>query len=206
MPSFDLILVTDEAPDLVARVGRALQGGEPGRLAIQLRRTSQSPRAIHQLAVELRALTRAHGVPLLINDRIDIALAVEADGVHLPETGLEVAEARRLLGPQRWVGASRHDLKGLFEAARAGADYATLSPVHEVPGKGTPLGISGFSRLIGAVRLPVYALGGITRADVPALRQAGARGVAVIREVFAAESPAAAVSELLHLLAPAQTE
>lgn len=206
MPSFDLILVTDAAPDLLTRLTRALLGSEPGRVAIQLRVPGQPARGILDLASELRALTRAHEATLLINDRIDIALAVEADGVHLPETGLPVEVARKLLGPHRWVGTSRHDLKGLFEAARAGADYATLSPVREVPGKGVPLGISGFSRTIGAVRLPVYALGGITAEDVPALRQAGARGVAVMREVLSADDPQAAVYDLLTLLVPDRPE
>ncbi len=202
MPSFDLLLVTDGAPDLLARLERALSGGAPGRVAVQLRLPGVPARELLSLATQLRALTRDHEATLLINDRVDVALAVEADGVHLPEAGVPVEVARKLLGSQRWIGTSRHDLKGLFEAARAGADYATLSPIHEVPGKNPPLGISGFSRTIGAVRLPVYALGGVTSKDIPALKQAGARGVAVMREVLSAEDPQASVSELLSLLAP----
>jgi thiamine-phosphate pyrophosphorylase len=205
MPSFDLILVTDEGPDLIGRLTRALGGtigGDAGpRVAVQLRARAPS-RTLWELGRELRQLTRAHQAALLINDRIDVALAVEADGVHLPEAGLPLEVARKLLGSQRWIGASRHDLKGLFEAARQGADYATLSPVHEVPGKGPPLGITGFGRAAGAARLPVYALGGVRASDVSELCRAGARGVAVMREVLAAADPGAAVSELLALIAP----
>jgi thiamine-phosphate pyrophosphorylase len=202
MPSFDLILVSDEAPDLVGRLTRALAGASDGsRVAVQLRSRARS-RELFGLAQELRELTRSHRSALLINDRIDVALAVEADGVHLPEAGLPIEAVRKLVGQQRWIGASRHDLKGLFEAARAGADYATLSPIHDVPGKGPPLGIVGFGRAVGGARLPVYALGGVRAADVSELQRAGARGVAVVREVLAADDPGAAVSELLALLEP----
>ncbi len=206
MPSFDLILITDEHPDLLARVTRALSRVPPRRVAVQLRVREHTARETLELAQELRALTRAHQSTLLINDPIDVALAVEADGVQLPETGLTVEVARRLVGSQRWVGVSRHDLKGLFEAARQGADYATLSPVNEVAGKGTPLGIGGFARAIAAVRMPVYALGGVRAADVAELRQSGAHGVAVMREVLSAPDPALAVSELLNVLGSGPTQ
>jgi thiamine-phosphate pyrophosphorylase len=115
---------------------------------------------------------------------------------------MPIATARKLLGPQRWVGVSRHDLKGLFEAARELADYATLSPVHPAPGKAAPLGIDGFARAISAVRLPVYALGGVRAVDVDALQRAGARGIAVIREVLAAPEPGTALRQLFSALDP----
>ena len=200
MPPFDLILITDEGPELLTRLTRALSAVPARRVAVQLRVRQSSTRAMLELAQQLRTLTRSLESTLLINERIDVALAVEADGVQLPEAGLPVEVARKLLGSQRWVGVSRHDLKGLFEAARQGADYATLSPIHEVEGKGAALGISGFARTIAAARLPVYALGGVRAVDVAELRQSGARGVAVIREVLSAPDPALATSELLALL------
>lgn len=206
MPSFDLILITDDGPDLVARVTRALSVVPPRRVALQLRVRKGTTRDTLELAEQLRVLTRARHSTLVVNDRIDVALAVEADGVQLPETGIPVEIARRLLGSQRWVGVSRHDLKGLFEAARQGADYATLSPVNEVAGKGPALGITGFARTIAAVRMPVYALGGVRAADVAELRQSGAHGVAVVREVLAAPDPAQAVSELLRGLGSGPSE
>jgi thiamine-phosphate pyrophosphorylase len=200
MPTFDVILITDEGEDLLPRLERALAHAPPQRVAVQQRCKGRTAAQIMQLARELRALTRRCGASLLINDRVDVALAVDADGVHLPEQGLPIEVARSLVGPQRWLGVSRHDLNGLFEAARNGADYATLSPVHPVPGKGRPLGIENFGRMAAMARLPVYALGGVRAVDVAELRQAGARGVAVIREVLASDNPASALAELLAQL------
>src|SRR3954467_1226509 len=108
MPSFDLILITDEGPDLVARLARALAHVPPQRVAVQLRLRKSSTRETFEIARELRALTRTRHSTLLINDRVDVALAVEADGVQLPEAGLPVEVARKLLGSQSWVGVSRH--------------------------------------------------------------------------------------------------
>lgn len=200
MPHFDCIIVTDEGPDLLPRVARALSGSTPNRVAVQLRHKRAPASELFALARDLRTLTRQRGQSLLINDRVDVALAAEADGVHLPEASLPIETVRKLLGPRAWVGVSRHDMKGLFEAARDGADYATLAPVHAVPGKGPPLGMAGFARTIAPVRMPIYALGGIQPEHVPELRQAGARGVAVMRGVLGAHDPAQALSELLGLL------
>jgi thiamine-phosphate pyrophosphorylase len=173
-------------------------------VAVQLRHKSASTACLLELGHALRALTRRHATHLLVNDRVDVALAIEADGVHLPEAGMPIAAARTLLGPQRWVGVSRHDLKGLFEAAREPADYATLAPIRPVPGKAAPLGVDGFARTISAVRMPVYALGGVRAADVADLQRAGARGIAVIREVLAAPEPGTALRQLFSALDASQ--
>ena len=195
-----LMIVSDERPALLARLERALAQAEPGRVAVQLRERSLPSGELLALARSLRALTRATHTLLLINDRVDIALAVAADGVHLPERGLVPAVARALLGPEPIVGCSRHDRAGLAAAAREGADYATLSPVHAVPGKAPPLGLAGFAQAIAGLSLPVYALGGVGIGDVGALHGAGAQGVAVMREVLSAEEPGARVRALLAAL------
>jgi thiamine-phosphate pyrophosphorylase len=197
---FDLLLITDEAPDLPDRVARALQPAPRGRVAVQLRHKSLPAEPLLELAHHLRTITRERGALLLVNDRIDLAQAVEADGVHLPERGFPVEVARHLLGEHCLIGRSCHDAAGLARAARDRADYATLAPVHAVPGKGPPLGIDGFARLCRAASLPVYALGGITAAHVSALRASGARGVAVIRHALADDEPDARVAALLALL------
>lgn len=201
MPRFDLIIVSDGKPDLLARVEAALRGGESGRIAIQLREPALGAGALYELAQRLRDLTRRFGAALLINDRVDVALAVDADGVHLPERGLTPEIARRVLGNSACIGASRHDRAGLERAARQGADYATLSPLHPVPGKGPALGHAEFASIAAGAPLAVYALGGVTRADLPALRNAGVRGVAVIREVLSSRDPEASTRELLSALA-----
>jgi thiamine-phosphate pyrophosphorylase len=195
---FDLLLITDEAPELPQRVARALESAPAGRVAVQLRHKGASAQALYDAGLALRGITRKASAPLIINDRADVALALDADGVHLPEAGLSTALARSLMGAQRLVGRSCHDAAGLARAEREGADYVTLAPVLAVPGKGAPLGLEGFARLCASVALPVYALGGISDAHVAPLRAVGARGVAVIRYVLSAEEPGARVHALLR--------
>ncbi|MET0341001.1 MAG: thiamine phosphate synthase [Polyangiales bacterium] len=201
-PAFDLMIISDGGPELVVRCARALAGAAPGRVALQLREPARAVRERIALGRALRALTRTHGSLLLINGDVDLARDLDADGVHLPERGLDPREARAQLGTHALVGASRHDAEGLARAAAAGADYATLSPVHAVDGKAPPLGIAGFSAICRDARLPVYALGGVGVGDVAALVEGGARGVAVIREVLAAPDPAAQTCALLGALSP----
>ncbi|MGH7787120.1 MAG: thiamine phosphate synthase, partial [Candidatus Binatia bacterium] len=137
-------LITDRGQTagrpLLAVVGAALQGGI--RL-VQLREPELGTRPLLELARALRRLTRAHGAALLINDRIDVALACDADGVHLPGRSFAVADARALLGPQRWIGISTHAPDEVRAAAAAGADFAVFGPLFETPSKrayGPPLG------------------------------------------------------------------
>jgi thiamine-phosphate pyrophosphorylase len=197
---FDLLLITDpRAPlGLVGSVRAALEGAPDGRLAVQLRAKALGAGELLACARELRAVTRAAGALLLINDRMDVAALSDADGVHLPEAGLPASAARRALGPSALIGASCHDARGLARAAEAGAPgYATLSPVFDVPGKAPALGVAGFRAILHEATLPVYALGGIRAEHLAPLRAAGARGVAVISAVFSSREPAQAVRALL---------
>ena len=196
-PAFALMIISDGGPDLLSRCARALAGAPRGRVAVQLRERTLDDAALYALGHALRALTHAHGALLLVNDRIDVARGIKADGVHLPERNCSPRDARALLGAEALVGVSRHDARGLAESAEQGADYATLSPVHAVEGKAPPLGISGFSVICRAARLPLYALGGVRVEDAAALREGGARGVAVIREVLGAADPAARTRQLI---------
>ncbi len=198
--SFDLYLITDPAADVIGVTRAALSAAEPGRVAVQLRDKSASARELIALASALLPICRAAGAPLFVNDRADVARIVGADGAHLPEAGLSVQEARTILGPSARIGRSCHDRAGLERALRDGADLATLAPVNAVPGKGAPLGVEGFARAARDLPLDVYALGGVGAEDARALREAGARGVAVIRAVYGAVDPAAEVRALLSAL------
>ncbi len=136
----------------------------------------------------LRERTRAHDVCLIVGGRADVALAVGADGVQL---GFRSPPAERVRPWfDGWLGVSCHDAQELERAARAGADYVTLSPVFAVPDKGTPLGVEGFERLRASVDLPVVALGGIDGSNAAEVRARGASGVAVIRALRGAADPA----------------
>lgn len=197
---FQLLVITDEAPALLSRVAAALSSEGAAHVAVLLRAKQANGRQLLDEAHQLRVLTWQRGAKLLVSDRVDVALLSGADGVHLPEAGLMVAEARQLLGPARLVGVSRHTAAGIFAAQDAGADYATLSPVFASPNKGTPLGMANFAHIARRSTLPVFALGGVELGSVPALMQAGAAGVAVIREVMSAAAPGVAVSQLLSAI------
>ena len=192
-------LVTDRAQTagrpLLEVVAAALRGGVG---AVQLRERDLATRELLALAVELRALTRAAGAALLINDRIDVALACEADGVHLPGRSFAVAEARALLG-DRLIGVSTHAAGEVAAAHAAGADFAVFGPLYDTPSKrayGPPLGLDGLRAARAAAPLPLFAIGGIDAARAADARAAGADGVAVIRAVLAAADPTAAAASL----------
>lgn len=172
--------------DLFARLAavRALAPAARARFAVQLRDPDLSSRALADLGHRLRAATRSLGVALLINDRLDLALALGADGVHLGRRSVTVADARALLGPAAWISVACHDVDDVVRAATEGAAAATLSPIFASPGKGTPLGLAALPAArsaLGGRRLVLHALGGVDRASAPSCFAAGADGVASIR-------------------------
>ncbi len=204
--AFDLYLITDRhktcGRDLVAVVEAALAGGVR---AVHLREKDLPLRALLALAERLRAVTAAHGAQLLINDRIDVALAVGADGVHLPADHLPIPEVRRILGPQGLIGVSAHTVREV-EAA-ADADFIVLGPVFDTPSKrpyGAPLGLAGFGAAVRPTARPVFAIGGLRAERVDGVLRAGAAGVAVIGVLLEAQDPAAAASGLLGALSTAR--
>jgi len=196
-------LITDRrlAPDLAARAAAALDGLPPGTCAVHLREKDLGGRALLDLARALAAVCRARGQRLLVNDRLDVALAAGADGVHLPSAGVPPADARRLLGSGALVGVSCHSVEDVRRARDGGASFATLSPLFDTPSKrahGPPLGLEPL-RAGAALGLPLVALGGITPERAAEARAAGAAGVAAIRAWLAAADPAAAVRSLAGL-------
>lgn len=194
-------LVTDGTlvPDVGAHLARVLAGLAPGRVAVQLREKSLTGAALFALACELAELCHAHGQLLLVNERLDVALASGADGVHLPVTAVGPAAARRLLGPSALIGVSCHTAEQVARAAAGGADYATFGPVWATPSKarfGAPVGLERL-REASRLGLPLVALGGVEPALAPQAIAAGAAGVAAIRAWLTGPDPAAAARELL---------
>jgi thiamine-phosphate pyrophosphorylase len=196
---FDLLLITPELPprDIVRRSRAALANAPAGRVALQLRARHLSDALRTDLARALWQLTREHGASLFLNDGIELACALGAEGVQLPERGPSPRHARARLGPTAWIGASRHDLPGVRAAASDGADFVTLSPIFHVPEKAPPLGLSGLRAVALQSALPIVALGGITAESAAGVIEAGAQGIAVIRHVLGREDPAPALSALL---------
>jgi thiamine-phosphate pyrophosphorylase len=201
-------LVTDRhqarGRELVEVLDRALAAGVP---AVQLREKDLTTRELYRLAERLLPMTRAAGAALLINDRVDVVMALEADGVHLTRRSLPPREARDLLGPAKLIGISCHSLAESQEAAEGGADFIVLGPIFATASKaafGAPLTPRILSQVRSVTALPILAIGGIGVAEVPTVMAAGADGVAVISAVMAAPDPAAAASELLAAVARAR--
>jgi thiamine-phosphate pyrophosphorylase len=195
---FCLYLITDgdAAESIPSAIAAALAHAPPGRVAVQLRAKRSDKRQVLELAQALRRETQQRGALLLINEHIDIALRVAADGVHLPERNISVSEARERLGPAACIGVSCHDAASLARAREA--SFACLSPVFATPGKGEPLGLPRFQSLLANAESPVFALGGVRPERIPELRAAGAAGLAVISAVFAQPDPGGAVVSFLE--------
>lgn len=204
MTPFRLYLVTDRTRTrgrpLLDVVEAALAGGVD---AVQLREKDLSTRQLYVLAVELRRLCNRHGARLLINDRVDVAIAVGADGVHLPITSFDAAAARKLLGPEGIIAASTHGVAEARAAQEDGADVIVCGPVFDTPSKrayGPPLGVDRIAAVAREVDLPVLAIGGISAERVGELRCQGAAGVAVVSAILEAADPGAAAKQLVLAL------
>jgi thiamine-phosphate pyrophosphorylase len=198
-------LITDAAlaSDPAERLARVLPGLAPGRVAVQLREKSLPGARLFALGRALVEVCHAHGQLLLVNERLDVALACGADGVHLPEDAVGAAEARRLLGPAALIGVSCHSAGSVSRARDGGADYATFGPIWATPSKaryGAPVGLERL-RQACALGLPLVALGGVEPARAPLAVAAGAAGVAVMRAWLADPEPVAAVRALLAAVA-----
>jgi thiamine-phosphate pyrophosphorylase len=201
-----LHLVTPDPVDgrVLASVDAALAAGARW---VQVRTKAGTDRQRLEAVLAVRRRTEAAGAVCLVNDRVDLALAAGADGVHLGDGDLPVDAVRRLVPPDFIIGATARDPDGARRAAAAGATYVGVGPVFATTTKAglpPPLGPEGLARVCASAGLPVIAIAGVTASRVPAVLAAGAAGVAVVGAVFSAPDPAAATAELLAALqAPA---
>jgi thiamine-phosphate pyrophosphorylase len=200
MPDLSLYLVTDRGlsrgRSTVDIVRAAVAGGVT---CVQLREKSCGTREFVDEARAVRALLAGTGVPLIVNDRIDVALAVGADGVHLGQTDMRIADARRLTGPGMLIGISAECLEDAVRAQAEGADYIGVSPVFSTPTKtdtAPPLGLDGIAAIRAAVSLPLVGIGGIGPANAAAVIRAGCDGIAVVSAIVSAADPRKAAAEL----------
>ena len=203
-PAFDLYLVTDRTltrgRDLLWVLEQALEGGVN---AVQLREKDLGGRDLFDLAEKISRLCERYGASLFINDRVDVALAVDAAGVQLGKTSVPIEAARSLLGPERLIGASIHSLDELNDATRGGADFVLFGPVYFTPSKasfGAPQGLAALQKIVASSALPVYAIGGITEQSVEAVRNLGVHGIALIAAIISAERPKETTQRLALLL------
>ncbi len=183
----------------IAGARMALQGG--ARI-IQLRDKEATTRQLVEYAQALRALTREYHALLIINDRLDVALAVEADGVHLGQDDLPVPLARRLAGEEFIIGVSAETVDEAVRAEAEGADYLGVGPMFATatkPDAGTPVGPERLREIKRHVRIPVFGIGGITLANAPQVREAGADGICVISAILTAPDPVEATRQFMAL-------
>mgnify|MGYP002762010480 FL=1 len=180
-------------------VEAAIEGGVD---AVQLREKGSSAQHRIELGERLRELTTAAGVDLIVNDRIDIAYAVGADGVHLGQSDPSVSTAREILGPEATVGVSVSTVSEARLAAISGADYLGVGAVYGTDSKPDAetaddgLGVDQLAKIADSVTLPIVAIGGITPENASGPIQAGASGVAAVSAITAADDPAAATRDL----------
>ncbi|MCJ7822785.1 MAG: thiamine phosphate synthase [Armatimonadetes bacterium] len=208
MADFDLCVITRRVTRLNrghADVARAALTG--GARLIQLREKSLPDRELWEIAIELRRLTRDRGALFVVNDRLDLALAVGADGVHLGQDDLPIPAARRILGPDAVIGASAADEQEAKAAEEQGATYIGVGSVFATTSKsdaGEAIGIARIAEIRRATQIPVIAIGGINEDNVASVIRGGAHGVAVISAVAEAEDMEAATSALLRLIQEAR--
>lgn len=187
---FKLYLITDRKitkMPLPAAVRLAIKGGVR---AVQVREKDLPVRELLAIAQELRRITRESNAKLFINDRVDVAVAVEADGVHLSHQSMPSEAVRKIVGKKMLVGVSTHSLAEAVNAEETGADFITLGPIFVTPSKmqyGEPLGVESIGIVKKHIRIPVFGLGGIRNANIAQVMQAGADGIAMISAIFAAD-------------------
>jgi thiamine-phosphate pyrophosphorylase len=205
---FSLYLVTDRGlargRSTPAIVAAALRGGVT---CVQLREKTCSTREFIEEASRLKALLKPSGVPLIINDRVDVALAVGANGVHLGQSDMPLATARSLVGKAMVIGITAESVEDAVAAQAGGADYLGVSPIFATPTKpdtAAPLGMPGLQAIRRAVSLPLVAIGGLNHRNAAQAIRAGADGVAVVSAIVAAEDPEQAARDLTREIAAAR--
>ena len=201
---FNLYLITGRSETLGRSlefvVEEALRGGVR---AVQLREKGLTTKELYETACDLRRLTSRYGAKLIVNDRVDIALTVEADGVHIGGGSLPIYKVRRLLGERKLIGVSCHNQVQAITAQEMGADFITFGPVHYTPSKaayGEPVGPEKLQQVCSVLQIPVFALGGIQLGNCAEAVACGARGVALISAVMSASDPRDAARELIARL------
>ncbi len=201
---WSLYLVTDEMlskPRTIDEVVRlAVQGGVT---AVQLREKNSSTRQFIERAQQLLEFLKPFRIPLIINDRVDVALAVNADGVHIGQSDMPYELTRRLLGSEKIIGLSVETIEQVREAEHLDVDYLGVSPVFATPTKTdvlTQWGLEGLKKLRAITNKKLVAIGGINRTNAAEVIRAGADGIAVVSAICSAEKPEEAARELKTII------
>ena len=201
---YSLYLVTDRGLSRgrtnLEIISAAVNGGTT---VVQLREKECSTREFIEQALAIKEFLKDHGVPLIINNRVDVAQAVKADGVHLGQTDMPLEAAKKIVGDSMIIGISAESLQDAIEAEKGGADYLGVSPIYATPTKtdtAPPLGLEGLREIRRAVRLPLVGIGGLNPGNAAEVIRSGADGVAVVSAIVAADDPQTAADELKQII------
>ena len=201
---FNLYLITGRDETLGRNLEFVVEEAlHAGVRAVQLRDKALTTKQLYETAYELRRLTSRYGAKLIINDRVDVALAVDADGVHIGSQSLPTYKVRKLLGEKRLIGVSCHNQIQAIAAQEMGADFITFGPVYFTPSKapfGEPVGPEKLKLVAEMLQIPVFALGGIKLQNCAEVLTTGVRGIALISAIMSAPAPREAARSLLALL------
>ena len=205
---YSLYLVTDRS---LARGRSTLEivraAVDGGATMVQLREKDCSTREFIEQALAIKDFLKDRVVPLIINDRVDVAQAVEADGVHLGQTDMPLGTAKKILGDTMIIGISAESLQDAVEAEKGGADYLGVSPIYATPTKtdtAPPLGLAGLRKIRRAVGVPLVGIGGLNRDNAGEVINNGADGVAVVSAIVSADDPQTAAEELKQIILKAR--
>ena len=205
-----LYLVTDRDLSLGRSLEEIVREAVAGGVTmVQLREKDAATGEFVELGRRLMSLLKPLGVPLIINDRVDVALAVDADGVHIGQSDMSYADARRLLGPDKIIGLSVENMDDLLKANELDVDYVGISPVYGTPTKtdtAEPFGLEGLRKAVEMSVHPTVAIGGMNVATVGEVIAAGTDGVAVVSAICSAESPRDTAAELATIIKQYQQE
>lgn len=198
---YSLYLVTDRYlvgnKDFFESVRRALDGGVT---LVQIREKNVSSKEFYQIALKVQKITREYNVPLIVNDRLDIALAIDADGLHIGQEDLPIEVARKILGKDKILGYSVSNREEAVYGEKMGADYLGAGAVFTTGSKkdiGEPIGIEGLKRIKESVRIPVVAIGGVGMDNLEKVKETGVDGIAVISAILSREDTYKAAKELV---------
>lgn len=204
MIDYSLYLVTDRSLSrgrtTVEIVEAAVSGGVT---CVQLREKECGTREFIREARTIKPLLAEKNIPLIINDRLDVALAIEADGVHLGQNDMHIGDARKIAGPGMIIGISAESVEDAVQAEKDGADYIGVSPVFATPTKtdtAVPLGLNGVAEIRKRIDIPLVGIGGINDTNAASVISAGAHGIAVVSAIVSADDPADAAKFLKKII------
>jgi len=202
---FKLYLITDRRSftDKDSFINAIEDSLKAGVKAVQLRERDLNTRELLELANKMRELTKKYHVKLFINDRVDIALSVDADGVHIGQKSIPAHAVRKIVQEKLIIGVSTHSLDEALEAERDGADFITLGPIYETISKlkyGKPIGVDTLKRVKSKLSMPVFGIGGIKLDKVREVKETGADGIALISAILASKDIRKTTEDFLRLL------